>query len=50
MVAEPTISDDCVDGAEANISLMPCKGFDVKMTCPNDTAGQESAGLSESMS
>jgi len=40
MVAEPTTSGDCVDQAQANIS---CEGFDVKMTYPNDTAGQESA-------
>jgi len=28
---------------------MSCKDFDVKMTCPYDTAGQELAGLSKSM-
>ena len=46
MVAEPTISGDCVDGAQANMSW---EGLDVKMTHPDDTAVQESAGLSESM-
>ena len=37
--------DDCINGSQANVSLVSCEGVDGQLTCPMYMSGQRGTGF-----